>query len=522
MKKFYFWFAASLFFIILVQNSTIISAQISVSSIAEYQLGNLPAEDPSNLTSLYDQLQLEYYNDNLIIGLRYETFNSSNLNRKYNIFSQRYLEWQKDWFRLRIGNFYGMLGRGLVFRAFELPGIIQEDQTNRVRYGLTRDADGFIVETDWNFFQMTLLRGESLNSTIPLTYDNDLRSLGIVEGGQIKIIPKHWFTIGATYVRYVPTNVPPFEAGSGFIRLSLEPILELISNDLLIDFYGEYAQKQAGKDNFLTLSDKYSHALYLSANFIFKNFGLSLEHKDYHDFNLQMNYPPPSVRQHSFYLLNRETHVLLPEDEKGNQFEATYAFRNGTTFIANYTCGENRPLFLERTIFEEKFFEADVDLSENILTKVFVDQSKDEYFSKLIDNRITGGVTLDCQFDDRYSVNFDIQAQKTEKMFEFAPNKNKYNHFYGSIGLTKSPKFSVALELQYTDDPEITDIPLTSDNLESEPKKLWAINTNYQISNRHEVFLFYGERPGGWACTAGTCYPVLAFKGLEIRLISRL
>ena len=522
MNKFFFWFVASLFFIILMQNSKIIFAQISVSSIAEYQSGNLPNEEPRNLTSLYDQLQLEYYNDNLIIGLRYETFTASNLDRKYNKFSQRYLEWRKDWFKLRIGNFYGILGRGLVFRAFELPGIIQEDQTNRVRYGLTRDADGFIVETNWDFFQMTLLRGESLNSTIPLTYDNDFRSLGIVEGGQIKIIPKYWFTIGATYVRYTPTSLPPFEAGSGLVHLSLEPILKIVSNDLLIDCYGEYAQKQANRENFLTLSDKYSHALYFSANFIYKNFGLSMEHKDYHDFNFQMNYPPPSVKQHSFYLLNRETHVLLPEDEKGNQFEVTYAFRNGTTFIANYTRGENRPLFLNRTIFEEKFFEADVYLGDNILTKVFIDKSKDEYFSKLIDNRITGGITLDLQFDDFHSVNFDIEAQRTEKMFEFAPNKNKYDNFYGSLGVTKSPRFSIAIEMQYTDDPEVTDNPKTSENIETEPQKLWAINTNYQISDEHEVFIFYGERRGGWACTAGTCYPVLAFKGLEIRLISRL
>ena len=140
-----------------------------------------------------------------------------------------------------------------------------------------------------------------------------------------------------------------------------------------------------------------------------------MEHKDYHDFNFQMNYPPPSVKQHSFYLLNRETHVLLPEDEKGNQFEATYSLRNTMTFIANYTRGENRPLFLNRTIFEEKFFEVDIYFRENILAKLFIDESKDEYFSKLIDNRITGGITLDWQIDDFYSVNLDIEAQRTKK-----------------------------------------------------------------------------------------------------------
>jgi len=88
MKKFFLWFVASLFFIISGQNNKIIFAQISVSSVAEYQSGNLPDEEPRNLTSLYDQLQLEYYNDNLIIGLRYETFNSSNLEGSRMILSE--------------------------------------------------------------------------------------------------------------------------------------------------------------------------------------------------------------------------------------------------------------------------------------------------------------------------------------------------------------------------------------------------------------------------------------------------
>ena len=505
-----------------MHDSKILFAQISASNIVEYQLGNLPEEEPRNLTSLYDQLQLEYYKSNLLIGLRLETFNSSNLERKYEKCSQRYLEWQKDCFKLRIGNFYGILGRGLVFRAFELPGIIHEDQINRVRYGLTKDVDGFMIETNWDFLQMTLLRGEFQNSLIPLTQDENSRSLGLVEGGQIKIIPKYWLTTGAAYVRYTPVAAPSFEVGSGLFRLSLEPILRKISNNLLLDFYGEYAQKQAGKDNFLSLSDSYSHALYFSANFIYKNFGLSMEHKDYHDFNFFINDPPPSVREHSFYLLNRTTHALLPEDEKGNQFEATYTFENGTTFIANYTRGENKPPFLTKTIFEEKFFEANVFLSENIMTKIFFDKSKDEYFTKLNDDRTTGGITVDWQFDAWHSLNFDIQAQKTKKMYEFAPDKDSFVDFYGSIGITKSPKFSIAVEIQQTTDPEETDDPVTFQNVETEPKKIWAINTSYQISDEHEVFIFYGERRSGWTCTSGTCYPVLAFKGFEVRLISRL
>jgi len=33
--------------------------------------------------------------------------------------------------------------------------------------------------------------------------------------------------------------------------------------------------------------------------------------------------------------------------------------------------------------------------------------------------------------------------------------------------------------------------------------------------------LFLGKRRGGLACTAGTCYQVQPFEGVELRLVSR-
>ena len=36
------------------------SSQLSVSNLFEYQLGNLPDTDPSNLTTHYDQVNISY------------------------------------------------------------------------------------------------------------------------------------------------------------------------------------------------------------------------------------------------------------------------------------------------------------------------------------------------------------------------------------------------------------------------------------------------------------------------------
>jgi hypothetical protein len=508
-------------FIFLIK-SDMLSGQIAVTNLTEYQVGNLPDTNPKNMTSLYDQLNIDYYNQNLTVGIRFESFASSQLDKKYNKFTQRYLEWQKEWFRIRVGNFYGILGRGLIFRAFELPGVVKEDARNRIRFGLSRVVDGFIAETKNDIFQATMLRGQFKDSNLPPTIDENNRSLGIVEGGELKFNPLIYLTFGATYARYTLENQQKYEVASGILDLSIGRFLEKISlNDVVLDLYGEYAQKQPALDNFISTSSTFPHALYISANLIFDGVGLSVEHKDYHEFNLKMNDPPPLMKEHSYYLLNRTTHVLRPENEKGNQFEATYSFENGSSINANYTIAKNRPPYLKKISYlaEEKFIEGDMHFGQNLLTKLFFDKSRDEFES--IADRFTFGAGIEYQFLDYNSINFEFQAQETKKTFEFAPNRKKYKDFYGSVSYSRSPKFAIALIGQRTGDPFETDDYKTF-QVETKAKSLFSININYQLTSEHEMFIFYGKRRGGWACTAGTCYEVLAFEGFEIRLLSRL
>ena len=54
-----------------------------------------------------------------------------------------------------------------------------------------------------------------------------------------------------------------------------------------------------------------------------------------------------------------------------------------------------------------------------------------------------------------------------------------------------------------------------------QPRHFVAGVLNAQISGHHDLTLFAGERRGGRACTAGTCYEVLPFEGVELRLTSR-
>jgi len=49
-----------------------------------------------------------------------------------------------------------------------------------------------------------------------------------------------------------------------------------------------------------------------------------------------------------------------------------------------------------------------------------------------------------------------------------------------------------------------------------------GISAGWQMPENHRLDLFAGQRRAGLACTGGTCYEVLGFEGIEIRLVNQL
>jgi hypothetical protein len=80
---------------------------------------------------------------------------------------------------------------------------------------------------------------------------------------------------------------------------------------------------------------------------------------------------------------------------------------------------------------------------------------------------------------------------------------------------------TLALSWERTTDPQEED-PEKSGTPPVDPRHFFSGTISAPLSGNHEIVLFAGERRGGRACTAGTCYEVLSFKGVELRLTSRL
>ncbi|MDA3821385.1 MAG: DUF6029 family protein [Bacteroidales bacterium] len=136
---------ASLFLLTLALSSGLF-AQISGNNMFEFQLGNLPVAVPKDLSVHYDQLNLKYRYNSLTARMRYEQFLSQTDGSSYNRLTQYSLQYRREGFDIKVGNFSEILGNGLFLRAYEIQGSVFEEQAYRVRYGFYRDLRGVAIK----------------------------------------------------------------------------------------------------------------------------------------------------------------------------------------------------------------------------------------------------------------------------------------------------------------------------------------------------------------------------------------
>ncbi len=129
--------------------------------------------------------------------------------------SQRYLNYFSDNFQVTVGNFYTMLGRGLVLRSFENRGIRWD--TN---------IDGINLN-----FQTTYINGKIISGK---PRDRSGLRLTRLDGGEITFKPFDLFHIGSTYLNTKNDDNKSLQRGSVYTNFNL-PFLSL---------YAEYAGRQ--------------------------------------------------------------------------------------------------------------------------------------------------------------------------------------------------------------------------------------------------------------------------------------
>src|SRR5262249_50073801 len=137
---------------------------------------------------------------------------------------------------------------------------------------------------------------------------------------------------------------------------------------------------------------------------------VSAEWKDYTRFRLGYNDPPSLVREQSFVLLNRTTHVLDADDERGYQIEGSYRVADLGAITLNDSRSDGLvTLSLPPRRYSEIYGE--VHLTPRALhgveATVFADGGRDEFVGIRQRNAFGGSGTI--RLPRRISVALDLE-----------------------------------------------------------------------------------------------------------------
>ncbi len=505
-------------------------AQLSGSSLLFAQAGNWPEtfadRGSPNRESSYALVNLQYLSGDGLVGLRFETDRNSDQLNEYQGLSQRYVDWSHDGLHVRVGNFYTILGRGLVHRSFELTGVVLENTSFRTRWSPSRDVDGALLEYERGPVRAKLLTGSPSEGTVSLAEEQLLdrpQHRGHLSGGELALALPRGARIGTTYQRtgggIDPSTLLPRqqEAGSGFLELDM---FQLAASDRgSMPVYFEYAQQDRTIGEWWRFDrrDHVPHALYASTSLAYGDWGLAAEWKDYAKFALGTNDLPSLVREHSALLLNRSTHVLLAQREQGYQIELSWSPRPGATLIGNLSQADNA----RGDQFTERFAEFRWMPSPGAAweTSLFWDRSADSALSVI--QRDTYGAGGRLGWRGIWSVAAEVERQTAARVgFDFTTFgivRQRYENVFASLAVTRADVGSLAVSWERTTDP----LDPSWDFGRGRPLHFVGWSASARVAERHEAVLFAGQRRGGLACTAGTCYQVQPFKGIELRLSSR-
>ena len=160
-------------------------SQLRGNNLYEFQLGNVPYQDPSDLSTHYNQLNLLYSYKKLTASIRYEQFLHPDQAKEYYQLTQYSLAYRDKGMDIKIGHLSETLGNGILLRSYEIPSSVFEDQAYRIRQGFYRDLKGFKAAYNHKYFSLKVVRARSLLNLLPPGFDDDLRRPDLSEAMEL-------------------------------------------------------------------------------------------------------------------------------------------------------------------------------------------------------------------------------------------------------------------------------------------------------------------------------------------------
>ena len=410
-------------------------------------------------------------------GLRLEQHLPSDKDSVWVDLTLKYIQMQRWDFDITFGDYYTTFGKGLLLRSYE---------QRELRYD--NNLEGAKINWSKKILNLIFIWGRGMGE------QRERREPLI--GSDLKVDVSHWLKLGTSYL-----NTKPKDIG----RMQLLGV----NGEILIshlNLYAELAQKYNPQRSFMPTKGK---EVYLSSNIYSAGWGLSLEYKDYKDLDfsdgdLIYNQPPNLTKEHLYVLLNRNSHVLDPTDEKGFQAELNCSPLDRSNLVLNYSLTQNHQ---NKSLFREIYLQTEYGFPNRAQVKSALGYRKSkEELGKPNRTFLASDITYYLGLSN--SINFTLEHLFSKNDGSGTPYS--LVQFYEqiiSLSFSHSPSYSITLSHERT--------------TEHLRKKSWfLVSFDFNLNQKNNLSLNLGSRRAGKVCYGGMCTYKPELEGIQARLLT--
>jgi hypothetical protein len=380
--------------------------------------------------------------------------------------SQGFLTFHTSRYDVTVGNYYKIIGRGLVFHSFE---------NRTIRWDT--NVLGMDINMHRGPFQLNAFGGKPR--------DRSGLRIAPVFGGAVSVQLGRPLKLGFHALTSETINNRKVAWGS----VSMESYFPQ-GNFYVEVGYSEPFVESGGNGK----------AIFLAGDMYLSDITLHLEYKNYHRFQLSYgslynyNNLPTAFREHLFALLNRKQHLVNGNNETGFMMEISGPLKE----LGNWLLNVNQS-FLRNgyPVYREYYSQLELTNTERyeIILAGGVEQDLEA-------NYLNGVISIRSYLNESHSLKFQIEHQ--HETIRFSKRK-----FYNQLFTLSYSHLSFG-SITYL-------IELTRDQLA--PRKNWqGIQLDMNSFQHMEISVFYGRRREGKICAGGVCVYKPEFSGIEMTM----
>jgi hypothetical protein len=396
----------------------------------------------------------------------------------------RYAEFNTDQLGLRAGDYFVTFGKGLMLRSFE--EIALEHDTA---------LDGVLGEYWTGPLELTAVGG-GMNTRLSET----LRWQNNVYGLRARTSFWNSINLGASglqrFQRKREEGVPLPDSASNFEDVVIGADAETWVGPVTLT--GEYVRR-TGDYFFESEQDGApGYGTYIGGSYGNAWLSLLAEYKNYYRFENDIINPPTCIKEHLWTLMNRVTHLVNLNDERGWIIEGVLTPSYNITLDGGASEARHRNGDL---LHWEIFGQADYMRSDLLSAALAMSWSREYELGKFTEH-LSWAVDSDISMGDQV-LEVTLEGQNTEE-----PSGYKFRDFLTSIAYY--PRYNITLVglFEHT----------TRDDL---GRDTWFfVDLRVTIAYGYEVSLGGGTERGGKKCAGGICFDEPEFAGLKARFLT--